>query len=1183
MRLGSNSPDSIFIIAVEAKNQEVLKKILLNKGYHVKTARSSSLALREIKQTPPDLILLDLNGVKEDSCKTCRKIKSNEKIKEIPVIIIDSAIEASEKAKAFEAGAIDYITKPYLATEILARVKNHIELFKKQKYLNEQIKACTIELKESHKRYEKLITNICEIIYRYELKPIKGFSFISPAVYKIMGYLPQECYDDADIIMKLVHPDDKHLIVSYLLKPKKTKSLTVRWRRKDQTIIWTEQRDTPVYDEKGELIALEGIARDITKQKEAEEKLLNNETRLREAQKMAQLGYWDWDIKSGNVKWSEEVYKIFGLNPDEFVPQIDSILELSPWTEDHERDKELIQRAIKSHEIGSYEQRFLRPDGSTGYYRSTFQGGYNGKGELNTMQGTVQDITERKLAEEKLKASEERYRILFENMNEAFALHEMIFDEEGKPYDYKYLDINPTFTRLTGFKRELVIGKTVRELIPETVNDPADWINKFGNVVLTGKDIVIEDYSDALGKWFRVHTFKAQKNQFAVAFSDITKKKEIEENITKLNENLEKRVAERTSELKNINKLLKEERDKAQMYLDVADVIILTLDLNYNVTMINKKGCEVFGYKESEMIGRNWYEHFMDKTVKKEGLRDFSRMINQKNELLKHSENYIITKRGERRLISWSDIDIKDSNGKPIGMLSSGEDITERSVLEDGLIQAKIEANEANRAKSEFLANISHEIRTPMNAILGFTELLSTLVKSELQQSYLESIKSSGRSLLTLINDILDFSKIEAGKMELEYQHVNLYAIFQEMSTIFSLEIADKGLEFIMDINPEVPSIVYIDEIRLRQVLINLLSNAVKFTEQGHVKLTVTSNGKMVDSDKKFCNLIIKIEDTGIGVPKDSQEKIFYSFTQQDGQSVKKYGGTGLGLPISKTLTKLMNGSIKLDSKEGKGSTFKIVFNKVEIAETIPESQTTESIDPKTIEFKNSKVLIVDDIEDNRNYLTVALKKYNLHLLQATNGKEALNLMEREPPDLVITDLWMPVLDGMVLQQQLQNHPKLKEIPVIAVSASVMKDTLSKVKENNFAGFLKKPFRVGQLLSEMIKHIPYKIVNDKEKEKSQIEKIAKIKLENIDAFLNALAKLDKLHKPLVNRQPIKDVKNFANICISVADEFNILILKEYGKSLNGAANNFDIDSLLKQIKSYKQLITKIKEHISKTK
>ncbi len=1190
MKIDSHLHDSVFIISEKAQNLEVLEKILKKEGYCVKSAQNTRKVIQDIENNVPNLIILDFSGNETGYFETCEKLKNRQNTKNIPIIVISASTSAQFKAAAFKAGAVDYITKPFHAIEIIVRVKNQLELYKAKRILNSEIESKTNLLNET--------------IEHLRLK----------------------------------------------------------------------------------------------------------EKRLRTTQRMAQLGNWEWDITTGDVNWSEEVYRIFRLQPSEFVPQIDSILELSPWPEDHARDKELIQKAIDSKEQGSYEQRFLRPDGSIGYYFSTFQGIYDEEDNLIEMQGVVQDITERKLAEsalkkseikyrrlveslkneyffyshnpegvftyispsiknilgyevseslahfsvymteseinmkaseytgmsikgieqepyevevyyknggictlevkevpvvdekgvviavegiarditekktarEKLKLSEERYRMLFENMNEGFALHEMIFDSKGAPYDYRYLDLNPSFTKLTGLSKNTAVGKTIRELIPETVNDPADWINRFGNVVIKENDVVIEDYSVALKKWFKVHVFKVQKNQFAVTVSDISSKIRNEQRIKNLNESLENKVDERTKELSKINKLLKEEKDRAQMYLDVADVIILTLDLDQNVTMINKKGCNVFGYTESEMIGKNWYKHFRDKAGKKEGIKEFAKVVHKKNREIIRNENYIVTKSGERRLIAWSDINIQDKNGAPVGMLSSGEDITERKELENHLIKAKIEANEANKAKSDFLANMSHEIRTPMNSILGFTELLSNLINDRVQLNYLASIKSSGQSLMALINDILDLSKIEAGKLEIQYNYINLYTVFQDVSSFFSLNAAEKGIEFILNIDSTVQPVVIIDDVRLRQIMTNLLSNAIKFTKRGYVKLSASSTGIVNKSDKnKYCNLIIEVEDSGIGITKKAHNKIFEPFIQQDGQSVKRYGGTGLGLAITKTLVELMNGTISLESVEGKGSCFKVIFYEVKVAKETTKLKSTSVTNPKSIDFTGSKILVVDDIDNNKEYLSLALSNYNLQVHEASDGIEALNIIKIDPPDLIITDLWMPDLDGIELKKRLQNDPKLKEIPIIGISASVMKETLKKVEENNFSGFLKKPFKIGELLSEMIKHIPYKLLKKNNEEMNQAEMISRIKIDNIDSFLNEINALSKLHQPLITRQPIKEVKNFADKCLAIAKKFNIQVLENYGSSLHSAASNFDIDALLKYVDSYKPLVNKIIERIRK--
>ena len=233
------------------------------------------------------------------------------------------------------------------------------------------------------------------------------------------------------------------------------------------------------------------------------------------------------------------------------------------------------------------------------------------------------------------------------------------------------------------------------------------------------------------------------------------------------------------------------------------------------------------------------------------------------------------------------------------------------------------------KRKSEFLANMSHEIRTPMNAVLGYAELLGFMLEDKTQRDYIESIKSSGRSLLTLINDILDLSKIEAGKLELQFEFVNSQSFFSEFERIFSLRLSEKGLKFILEISSGTPAGIYIDDARLRQIILNLVGNAVKFTEKGSIRLKVyTENPQIINYSKgkteEFIDLIIEVTDTGIGISKEMQEEIFNPFVQGQGQNVKKYGGTGLGLAITQRLVQLMNGTIDLDSQLNKGSSFKI-------------------------------------------------------------------------------------------------------------------------------------------------------------------------------------------------------------------------------------------------------------------
>lgn len=363
-----------------------------------------------------------------------------------------------------------------------------------------------------------------------------------------------------------------------------------------------------------------------------------------------------------------------------------------------------------------------------------------------------------------------------------------------------------------------------------------------------------------------------------------------------------------------------------------------------------------------------------------------------------------------------------------------------------------------NKSKSTFLANIGHEIRTPLNAIIGFSELLFLKSQNSKEKEYIEAINSSGNSLLELVNDLLDMSKIESGMFEVQFEPVNLHKLINDVKSIFNMKFTEEELEFKISIPSNLPEIIILNELRLKQILINLLGNALKFTDKGFVELRVqceeTGNSEM--------NLIIEIEDTGIGIPESEIKEIFKSFKQQKNQNAKKYGGTGLGLAISKEITKALNGEISVTSKMKKGSIFKIVFNGVKIGKL---AETEIKNFPIETKFMRAPVIIADDIKLNRKVLHDLLSSMNFEVYEAKNGKELLLLTDKISAKFIITDIKMPVLDGIDATRILKLDEKSGEIPIIALTSYSETSFISEEDKVYFDKFLTKPIARNELIT----------------------------------------------------------------------------------------------------------------------
>ncbi|OUR66381.1 histidine kinase, partial [Cycloclasticus sp. 46_83_sub15_T18] len=495
-------------------------------------------------------------------------------------------------------------------------------------------------------------------------------------------------------------------------------------------------------------------------------------------------------------------------------------------------------------------------------------------------------------------------------------------------------------------------------------------------------------------------------------------------------------------------------------------------------------------------------------------------------------------------------------------LLTVAVDITERLEIEEKL-------HAASRAKSEFLANMSHEIRTPMNAIIGFTELLSEQLKDQKLKSFVNTIQSAGNNLLTLINDVLDLSKIEAGKLKIEKTPCNPHRIFTELGNIFMLKMREKDIDFIIEVEPNIPSSLYLDATRLRQVMFNLIGNAVKFTEKGFVHIKVRSDNE--DNIRSKVDLIIDIKDSGIGIADDQQDIIFQEFEQSSNQSMAKHGGTGLGLSISKRLVEMMGGELSLQSKLALGSTFSVHLNAVDVASFTEESIVAPTEPHRQINFQAASILLVDDIQDNLDLLLANFENTDLQVSTAKNGLEAVNAAKQQEFDLIIMDIRMPVMNGYQAAKEIKSFI---DTPIIALTASVMSDDFERVRNKHFDGYLRKPVLKAGLFEELSHFLPFSQAKGLEG-KSKPAGLSSEDEAKLTPLLLALAEHSSLYEASVKNNNLSEIQRFSEAISLASAQHPIVIFADFSAQLDQAIDNFDIAAIKQTLNTYPKLIEQL--------
>ncbi len=477
----------------------------------------------------------------------------------------------------------------------------------------------------------------------------------------------------------------------------------------------------------------------------------------------------------------------------------------------------------------------------------------------------------------------------------------------------------------------------------------------------------------------------------------------------------------------------------------------------------NHRFADLLGFAEEEIVGKTDADLVEPQRARAYRASDMQALTSW--DALK-SEEWIVDGDGRRRLLETVKTVFRHSEGKALGILGVVRDVTERKEAEERMRELAESAERATRMKSAFLANMSHEIRTPMNGVLGMTEILLRTELTADQRNSLEMVRSSGEALLAVLNDILDISKIEAGHMELEEIPFDLHETIVGAAQLFSVRARERGTDLSVDVASDVPRGVRGDPTRLRQVLSNLVGNAVKFTREGRIRVTARAE----EVGREEARVRISVRDTGVGIAPEERETIFREFTQADSSTTREYGGSGLGLTISRHLVALMGGDLKVESEPGKGSDFFFTL-------TMPLRDGAASAPGAADDLDSAlagrplpgfgepplRVLVAEDNAVNQQVAAGLLRKWGYEVSVAGNGREAIEALEVDVPDIVLMDVQMPEIDGLEATKRIREDPRFRALPILALTAHVLPQERAECQEAGMNDYLPKPFKPDQL------------------------------------------------------------------------------------------------------------------------